>query len=105
MVRVIGFYKWKQGARFDHQYYRTKHMATARDLLQPLGLLRLESDEFLVIGEPQEGVVIAATYAYFDTPGAARAALAAAGPALLKSVPGYTDLVPELVMSHVTVHV
>ena len=105
MVRVIGFYKWKRGARFDHQYYRTKHMATARDLLQPLGLLRLESDEFLVIGEPQEGVVIAATFAYFDTPSAAQAALAAAGPALLKSVPEYTDLIPELVMSQVTAHV
>jgi uncharacterized protein (TIGR02118 family) len=104
MVRVIGFYKWKRGARFDHQYYRTKHMAMARDLLQPLGLLKLESDEFLVIGEAQEGVIIAATYAYFETPGAARAALAAAGPALLKSVPEYTDLLPELVMSQVTAH-
>jgi uncharacterized protein (TIGR02118 family) len=105
MVRVTGFYKWRPGARFDHQHYRTKHMATARDLLQPLGLLRLESDEFFVIGEPQEGVVIAATFAYFETRSAAEAALAAAGPALLKSVPEYTDLVPELVMSQVTAHV
>jgi hypothetical protein len=104
MVRVIGFYKWKPGARFDHQCYRTKHMATARDLLQPLGLLRLESDEFLVIGEPQEGAIVAATYAYFATLSAAQAALAAAGPALLESVPEYTDLVPELVMSQVTAH-
>jgi len=104
MVRAIGFYKWKRGARFDHQCYRTKHMATARDLLQPLGLLRLESDEFLVVGEPQEGAIVAATYAYFETPDAARAALAAAGPALLKSVSDYTDLVPQIVLSQVTAH-
>jgi hypothetical protein len=71
---------------------------------QPLGLLRLESDEFLVTGEPQEGTIVAATYAYFDTLGAAQAALARTGHQLLESVPEYTDLVPELVMSQVTTH-
>jgi uncharacterized protein (TIGR02118 family) len=104
MVRVTGFYKWKRGARFDHHYYRTKHMPAARNLLEPLGLLRLESDEFLVSSEPREGTIIAATYAYFDSPAAAQAALAARGPELLKSVPEYTDLAPELVMSIVTTH-
>src|SRR5690349_17131274 len=96
MVRVIGLYRWKRGARFDHQYYRTKHMATARDLLQPLGLLRLESDEFLVNGQPQEGAIVAATHAYFDTPGAAQAALAAAGAARSRAFPSTPTSFPRL---------
>ena len=46
MVRVTGFYRWKAGAHFDHDYYRTKHMPFVRQLLTPFGLLRLESDQF-----------------------------------------------------------
>jgi len=104
MVRVTGFYKWKAGAHFDHDSYRTKHMPYVRQLLTPFGLLRLESDQFLTGPEPRDGDIIAATYVYFEDAAAARAALAAAGQDLLKSVPNYSTLTPELVMSIVTSH-
>ena len=104
MVRVTGFYKWKAGAHFDHDYYRTKHMPLARQLLAPFGLIRLESDQFMAGPSPKEGDIIAATYGYFETVAAAQAALSATGPDLLKSVPNYSTITPELVLSVVTSH-
>lgn len=104
MVRVTGFYKWKAGAHFDHDYYRTTHMPLARELLTLLGLLRLESDQFLAGPELRDGDIIAATHAYFENAATAQAALAATGQDLLKSVPNYSTLTPELVMSILTSH-
>lgn len=99
MVRVTGFYRWKAGAHFDHDHYRAKHMAFARELLTPHGLLRLESDQFVTAPEPKDGDIVAATYAYFESAAAAQKALAATGQELMKSVPSYSSLTPELVMS------
>jgi uncharacterized protein (TIGR02118 family) len=104
MIRVTGFYRWKAGAHFDHEYYRAKHMPFVRQLLVPLGLLRLESDQFLTDPQPRDGDIIAATYAYFDSVEVAQAAMAAAGQDLLKSVLNYSTLTPGLVMSVVTSH-
>jgi hypothetical protein len=67
-------------------------------------LLRLESDQFLAGPELRDGDIIAATYGYFENAAAAQAALAATGQDLLKSVPNYSTLTPELVMSVVTSH-
>jgi uncharacterized protein (TIGR02118 family) len=104
MVRVTGFYRWKAGAHFDHEYYRTEHLPLAKRLLTPFGLLRLESDQFLTGPEPRDGDIIAATYAYFENAAAAREALGATGSDLLTSVPHYSNITPQLVMSVVTTH-
>jgi uncharacterized protein (TIGR02118 family) len=103
MVRVTAFYRWRDGAAFDHEYYVARHMTLARDLLKPLGLRRLESDR--VIATPtQVGDLVAATHAYFDGIPEARGALAAVGKTLLDDVPHYTTLVPEITFSIVTSH-
>lgn len=104
MIRVTGFYRWRPGAWFDHEYYGTKHVALALALLRPLGLIKLESDRFLTPSAPAEGTIVAATYAYFASSEEARAALEAVGAELLASVPHYSSMTPELVMSIVTVH-
>ncbi len=52
----------------------------------------------------RDGDIIAATYGYFEDAAAAQAALAATGQDLLKSVPNYSTITPELVMSVVTSH-
>ncbi|MEZ5317811.1 MAG: hypothetical protein R2752_10455 [Vicinamibacterales bacterium] len=104
MVRAIGIYRWKEGAVFDHARYRAEHLQTARALLEPLGLLRLESDEFVLGPRPGDGAIIAATYAYFESPATARAALSATGAALTESVSACTNLVPEVALGVVTTH-
>lgn len=42
MIRVIGFYRWKDGATFNHEYYNSEHMRVTKQALLPHGLLRLE---------------------------------------------------------------
>ena len=54
--------------------------------------------------QPREGDIIAATYAHFESTEVARAALAAVGQDLLESVPNYSTLTPQLVLSIVTSH-
>lgn len=102
MVKVCGNYRWKDGARFDQVYYRTEHMRITRELLLPLGLQRLESDETLSAGEPRPGTIVATSNAYFLSLSAAQAALTLAGAKLLVDVPNYTDIYPEIHLCAVT---
>lgn len=104
MVRVRGFYFWREGASLDYEYYAGPHMALTRQLLTPRGLCRLESDRF-VASPPKAGDLIAASHAYFDSLAEAQTALAAAETALLADVRKYTALSPELKVSVVTSHV
>lgn len=104
MIRVIGFYRWKEGATFDHDYYHSTHMRLTHELLQPLGLVRLESDRYLSRKPPRDGDVIAASNAYFETIDAANAAMAAAGAELMADVPKYTSLTPETRIAQVNTH-
>jgi uncharacterized protein (TIGR02118 family) len=104
MIRVTAYYRWKDGASFDHDYYRKEHMRIARDLLSPHGLLRLESDRFLVSTPPAGGAIVAATNAYFPSIEVAQKALAVSGPALLADVANYTNIKPDMQFSIITSH-
>ena len=105
MIRVTVIYRWEDGARFDHDYYHSKHMDIAREALSAHGLMRLESDRFFTRSSPSAGETIAAANAYFATRETAQAALAAAGPALMADLPNYSNLKPQVLLSAVTTHV
>jgi len=104
MIRVIGFYRWKEGAVFDHEYYNSGHMTLTKELLMSHGLIRLESDRYISEKTPIEGEIIAASNAYFDDLLTAQTAMANAGAALMKDVPKYTTLVPEIRITNVNSH-
>ena len=104
MIRVIGFYKWQDGASFDHEYYHSKHMQITKEALLPHGLIRLESEQFLSESQPASGDIIAASNAYFANIESAQAALANAGATLLADTPNYTSLQPEIKVAAVTAH-
>jgi uncharacterized protein (TIGR02118 family) len=103
MIRVIGFYRWKEGATFNHDYYHSAHMKLTRELLQPVGLVRLESDRYLSPKPPREGELIAASNAYFESVETAQA-MAAVGAQLMSDVPKYTSLTPEIRLAAVNSH-
>jgi uncharacterized protein (TIGR02118 family) len=105
VIRVTGFYRWTDGASFDHEYYNSAHMALTREQLMPLGLVRLESDRFIGGAAPKPGEIVAASHAYFQDIAQAQAALASVGKVLMSDVPKYTTLIPEIRMSVVTSHV
>lgn len=104
MVKISGNYRWFEGARFDHAYYRAEHMRLTRELLRPLGLQRLESDSTLSAHPPAPGQIIATSNACFATLAAAQAALQQAGAALLADLPNYTNIRPDLHLSEVDSH-
>lgn len=104
MLRVIGFYRWTEGAIFNHEYYSSEHMRLTKELLTPHGLLRLESDKYISGDEPAAGEIIAASNAYFGSAAAAQAAISAVGGSLMADVVNYTNLKPELRFAVVTEH-
>ncbi|WP_313084009.1 EthD family reductase [Pulveribacter sp.] len=104
MIKVTVLYRWREGARFDHDYYHGAHMRIARQALGPLGLARLESDRALYPGQPRSGQVVALTSAYFPTLEQAQAAARQSAPVLMADIPNYTDIEPESYLAQVAVH-
>lgn len=104
MIRVIGFYRWIEGANFNHEYYNAEHMRLTQNALAPHGLLRLESDRYISTRPPLAGEIIAASNAYFPSLEIAQAAMTVAGAALIADVPNYTNLKPEIRLCIVTTH-
>lgn len=104
MVKIIGNYRWFDGAKFDHSYYQQEHMRLTSELLLPLGLQRLESDKTLSGAPLKAGQVVASSTAYFETLAAAQAALAQTGAQLVADVPNYTNIRPELHICEVVAH-
>jgi uncharacterized protein (TIGR02118 family) len=105
LAKVTGIYRWREGARFDHDYYGSEHAQLTTRLLVPLGLLRFESDRVSAASGPMPGSVVAASNAYFGSLAEAQAALSRAGAALAADLPNYTNIRPELHISEVLVHV
>lgn len=104
MVKIIGNYRWFDGAKFDHSYYQKEHMRLTRELLLPLGLQRLESDQTLSGTPLKTGQVVASSNAYFESLPAAQAALAQTGAQLVADVSNYTNIRPELHICEVAVY-
>lgn len=95
MIKVTALYRWREGAHFDHDYYHSEHMRIARAALQPLGLVRLESDRVLYPGAPRPGQVVALTNAFFASLSEAQAAATQSAAVLTADIPNYTNLRPE----------
>src|SRR4051812_24930409 len=104
MIRVVGFYRWEDGAHFNHEYYNSEHMRVTREALASHGLIRLESDRYLSAKDPEPGQIIAATNAYFPTLEIAQSAMAAAALTLMENVPKYTNLKPQMHIADVSSH-
>ena len=86
MVRFSVFYPGDDGASFDHEYYRSKHVPLCRDTWRPS---RVEIDRGL------DGPNIAAVHFVFDSEEALQAALASEGTtAIMADVANYTTIVP-----------
>ena len=104
MVRVTVFFLWEEGAMFDHEYYSGEHMDLMKELLLPYGLVRFESDQFLMAEGPRPGDVITASYAYFELQANAERGMRMIGQEMLNDVPNFTSLLPQMKMSMVTSH-
>jgi uncharacterized protein (TIGR02118 family) len=93
MIRLSVFYPSTEGATFDHDYYRTKHVPLA---VKTWGLDGAEIDKGV------DGPNIAAVHFKFQSLDALGAAMGAEGTAdVLADVPNYTSNTPVLQTSEI----
>lgn len=104
MIKVFGIYRWEDGAKFDHEYYNTSHMEITKEALKNHGLVRLESDSFILDKEHNTGDIIAASNADFKDIDSAVKAMKEVGQVLLSDLPNYTTLKPDIKLVKVQVH-
>ena len=93
MIRLTVFYPVTEGATFDHDYYRDRHVPLA---VKTWGLDGAEIDKGL------DGPYVAAVHFMFASPDALNAAMASEGTgAVLADVANYTTITPVLQTSEI----
>jgi uncharacterized protein (TIGR02118 family) len=93
MIRLSVFYPATEGATFDHNYYRDKHIPLC---VETWGLEGAEIDKGL------DGPNVAAVHFKFASLDALQAAMGAGGTAgILADVPNYTTIAPVLQTSEI----
>ena len=93
MIRFSVLYPATDGATFDHEYYRNRHIPLA---LEAWGLESAEIDKGV------NGPYVAAVHFLFDSADALNQALASEGtPAVIADVQNYTTITPVQQISEV----
>jgi uncharacterized protein (TIGR02118 family) len=103
MIKVSVMYPNQPGARFDHDYYRDKHMPLVQERLG--AACRFYTvDKGLAGGAPGEPpTYIAMCHIYCDSPEAFSTAFTPHAKEILGDIPNYTDLSPVIQISEVVV--
>jgi uncharacterized protein (TIGR02118 family) len=93
MIRLSVFYPVSEGAAFDHDYYREKHVPLA---VRTWGLTSAEIDKGV------DGPYVAAVHFTFDSLDALQQAMTAEGTAdVLADVANYTSITPVMQTSEI----
>ena len=93
MIRLSVFYPSSEGATFDHEYYRDKHVPLC---IKTWGLDGAEIDKGL------DGPYVAAVHFRFASPEALQAAMTSAGTSeVIADVANYTTITPVMQTSEV----
>ena len=92
MIRLSVFYPSTEGASFDHDYYRDKHVPLC---VKTWGLDGAEIDKGV------DGPYEAAVHFKFESSEALQNALASEGTGAVMAVPNYTTIVPVLQTSEI----
>ena len=95
MIRLSVFYPETEGASFDHDYYRDKHIPLA---------VRAWSPQSVEIDKGVDGPYVAAVHFTFESSDALTQAMAAEGTGdVLADVANYTSITPVLQTSEIVV--
>lgn len=101
MIRLLVLYPQTQGARFDFDYYLSKHIPMGRKLAEGTGV-EYQVDQGvagMMPGTPAPFVAIALLTA--PSMEVLQQYLATHGPALMSDIPNYTDIQPVVQVSEV----
>jgi uncharacterized protein (TIGR02118 family) len=101
MFKVSVMYPNREGARFDIDYYRTKHMELVIRHLKPFGLVRTEVLKGLSGGAGQPAPYLCIGSLYFETAEGYEKGVAASGGAVRADIHNFTDITPVRQISEV----
>jgi uncharacterized protein (TIGR02118 family) len=103
MIKVSVMYPYKSAARFDHAYYRDKHMPLVQNLMGA-SCLFYTVDKGLAGGAPGEPpTYIGMCHIYSDSVESFQAGFGPNAERILADIPNYTDLSPVVQISEVVV--
>jgi len=94
MFRVSVMYPNQQGARFDIDYYRTKHMELVKNHLKPFGLIKTEVDRGLSGGGNLSAPYVCIGHLYFDSQDGYDRGVAEKGTIIRGDIPNFTNATP-----------
>jgi len=101
MLKVSVMYPNEKGARFDFDYYRTKHMELVHKHLKPFGLVKTGVDKGISGGGDAPAPFICVGHMYFETQEGYEKGIAQCGPILRGDIPNFTVLRPIRLISEV----
>jgi uncharacterized protein (TIGR02118 family) len=103
MIKVSVMYPNKQGARFDHAYYRDKHMPMVKAKMGA-SLKYYTIDKGLAGATPEApSTYVCMGHLFCDSVEAFQAGFGPHAKEILGDIPNYTDLSPAIQISEVVV--
>ena len=103
MIKVSVMYPNKAGARFDHDYYRDRHMPLVQQLMGDACLF-YTVDKGLAGGAPGEApTYVGMCHIFCDSVERFQAGFGPHASRILADIPNYTDLTPVIQISEVVV--
>jgi uncharacterized protein (TIGR02118 family) len=100
MIRVAVLYPNKADAKFDHDYYASKHIKMVNEKLTPMGMVKAEADKGIFGATPDAPPpYVAIGYLMFNTAEELQKAMAAHLNELLADIPNYTNIEPQMQVS------
>jgi uncharacterized protein (TIGR02118 family) len=103
MIKVSVMYPNKPGARFDHTYYRDKHMPLVKERLGE-GCKFYTVDKGLAGGAPgAPATYVGMCHIFSDSVEAFQAGMAKHGKEIMGDIANYTDIAPVIQVSEVVV--
>jgi len=103
MIKVSVMYPYKAGARFDHNYYRDRHMPLVKSRMGDK-CLYYTVDKGVAGGSPDAPpTYLAMCHIFCDSAAAFQEGFGPHAEEILGDIPRYTDLSPVLQISEVVV--
>ncbi len=103
MIKLSVMYPNQQGARFDHTYYREKHMPRIKALLGSSCLFYTVDKGLAGGGSGERATYVGMCHIYFDSVESLQRAFGPHAQEIMADVPNYTDLSPVTQISEVVV--
>ena len=101
MIRVAVLYPNEEGKKFDMDYYLDKHVSLVKNLLNNLGLERVEVDKGIAGLEPgSPPPFVAIGYLYYEDMDAFQKCMTKADE-LMSDMPNFTDVQPQIQISEI----